>query len=719
MTAIGITDELAELAERWGVATSYRDQQGQPVQVDAQAVIDVLAVLGVDAATPESVAAALDAEQRRPWQRLAPAVAVLAADRPGRVVVHVPAGAAVDVSVRREDGAPAPQPAVQPARETRAVGTQEVEERVVELAPLPVGWHHLDLRAGDGEASTALLVPPARLRLPAGLDRAWGWMVQLYAMRSADSWGLGDFADLATLVDASAAGGAGFLLCNPVHAVAPTLPVTDSPYFPTSRRYANPLYLRVEQTAEYRVAPAQLRERVDAIAARARAANGGALLDRDAAWEAKRAALDLLWRHAPRRDAELRRFRTEHGEQLDGFATFCALADAYGADWRAWPAELRWPGSPSVAAAQRERAPEIDFHAWLQLLCAEQLAAAQERARSVGMPVGIVHDLAVGADPGGADAWWWQDVLAGGARVGAPPDAFNQRGQDWGLPPWHPRRLADAGYEPFRALLRSLLRHAGGIRIDHILGLFRLWWVPAGASPDRGTYVRYDAAALLAVLLLEVERAGVLVVGEDLGTVEPAVLAELAQRGVFGSSVLWFEREVDPDTRADRGRRSFAGWRELALASVTTHDLPTAAGFLAGEHVRVRAELGQLTRDEAAERASARRDRDELLDQLRGAGLLAAGEADTDAVITAMYRALCATPSRLVGLSPGDPVRDTRQPNLPGTTDAYPNWRLPVALDGHEPLLLEQWLDRPEVHRLVGEVARGLQESRPERRSTP
>jgi 4-alpha-glucanotransferase len=303
----------------------------------------------------------------------------------------------------------------------------------------------------------------------------------------------------------------------------------------------------------------------------------------------------------------------------------------------------------------------------------------------------VIHDLAVGVNPEGADAWALQDVLAMGTTVGAPPDTFNQRGQDWGLPPWRPDRLAATGYAAYRDMLRAVLAHADGLRIDHVAGLWRLWWVPPGASPDQGTYVNYDAEAMLAALALEVHRAGAVVIGEDLGTVEPEVTETLEAQQMLGCAVLWFARDEEaPGAPLLPPRR----WPQRAAASISTHDLPTAVGFLRGEHVRVRAALGLLN-DEAAEWARARADRAELVSLLRAEGLLRAEDEDEDEIVVAMHALLARTPCRLLLASPYDVVGETRQPNLPGTVDEYPNWRLPL------PVTLEQLQRDPRVGRVV------------------
>ncbi|HEX2297170.1 MAG TPA: 4-alpha-glucanotransferase, partial [Pseudonocardiaceae bacterium] len=346
----------------------------------------------------------------------------------------------------------------------------------------------------------------------------------------------------------------------------------------------------------------------------------------------------------------------------------------------------------------------VAFHAWVQQQCSAQLAGVQAAGRQ--MAIGVVHDLAVGVDPEGADAWALQDVLATGVTIGAPPDAFSQQGQNWGLPPWRPDRLAATGYRAYRDMLRAVLAHADGLRIDHVAGLWRLWWIPPGASPDQGTYVHYDAEAMLAVLALEAHRAGAVVVGEDLGTVEPEVTEALAAQRMLGCAVLWFARdEQAPGEPLLAPQR----WPERAAASISTHDLPTAAGFLRGEQVRVRAELGLLT-DEAAEWARARAERAELVALLRAEGLLgpepqpgkAAGSEEEieEEIVVAMHALLARTPCRLLLASPYDAIGEPRQPNLPGTIDEYPNWRLPL------PLTLEKLQHDPRVQRVADVLRR-------------
>jgi 4-alpha-glucanotransferase len=629
---------LAELAAAHGVATAYEDWQGRLTPVAPEVVAAVLDVLGVD---PTGAAA--------PEPR--PPATVVVREGATRATAHR--------AVLLEDGTERP-----------------IHGRIP--ADVPTGYHQL-VDATRGAVATPLVVTPARLPDP---PRAWGWLLQLYALRSAGSWGgMGDLRDLADAASRAGADGAGFVLLNPLHAVAPGFPVPASPYSPSSRRYVNPLYLRVEDTAAYRAADPATRAAVDAR--RPPRPTGGptdGLIDYDAVWRAKQAALELL---APPPGPPA-------GPARD-FATYNALAERHGRDWRTWPEPLRRPDSPAVAQAATELAERVAFHAWLQEQCDDQLDAA--RRASAGMSVGIVHDLAVGVDPGGADGWLLRDVLADGVRIGAPPDAFNQLGQDWGLAAWRPDRLAATGYAPYRDLLRAVLRHAGGLRVDHVAGLWRLWWVPPGASADQGTYVRYDPEAMVGILALEAQRAGAVVIGEDLGTVLPEVTDGLAERNMLGCSVLWFTRDWDTGEF-----KPPADWPVNSLASISTHDLPTAAGFLTGDHVRVRAEAGVLARPEGVERAAAARDKGELLGMLRAEGLIEPAECvepDDDTIIAAMHELLARTPCRLVAISPYDVLGDVRQPNLPGTVDEYPNWRLPL------PVTLDQLFADPRVRRAV------------------
>lgn len=663
---------LARLAARHGVATSYSPSAGLTVDVPDATVVAVLAALGVDASTPAALRRALADAEAADAERLLP-----------------------PTLVRWGDG---PVPGL--SDELTVVGTQ--------VDQLPLGVHRLEVRHRDGRTATAtLVVAPNAVPQPAA--RAHGFLVQLYSLLSSRSWGMGDLGDLAELAAWSGRTlGSGFVQVNPLHAAVPGTPTDPSPYRPSSRRFPDPVHLRVEDVPEY--AYAADRARLDELTGRAaalrqRVLTKGELIDRDAVWELKREALDLLYRVplGPGRRAAYCDFLAEQGRALEDHATWCALAERYGPHWRRWPEGLRDPRSAATGRARRELIDRVHFHSWLAWLTDTQLAAAQRAAREAGMPVGLVHDLAVGAHPEGADAWAQQDAFAPGMSIGAPPDAFNALGQDWGLPPWRPDVLAASGYAPYRGLLRNLLRHAGALRIDHVMGLFRLWWVPEGHPPTDGTYVHYDPEAMLAVLALEAHRAGAVVIGEDLGTVEPGVREALAERGVLGTSVLWFERDW-----AGTGQPlAPEAWRPGCVATATTHDLPSTAARLTGEHVQLRHRLGLLTSPLVTEQRAARAEVSEWLGYLERLGLLPDGPGDEKAEIIAVHRFLLRTPARLVGVWLPDAVGDRRPQNLPGTWDQYPNWRLPVAGPDAQPLTLEEITASPRLHELM-RVFRGM-----------
>lgn len=640
-------EDLRRLAAAHGVATSYNNERREPVEVDADVIITVLGLLDVEAAT--------EADRRRELAKVAEL------DQAGMIAPTV--AVRVDGSTHTVPGA------------RLLVGEDGTQIEVEDSLPvdLPVGWYRL--HTSQGQEVTLVAAPPKVPTAPV----SWGWMLQLYALRSARSWGIGDLGDLHEFLDWTAREhGAGAILLNPLHAPGPTHPVQPSPYTPSSRRFANPLALRIEDLDAYLQADPTTRAEVDALRVSATTER----IDHDLVWAAKRDALELLWRSAGRPDA-----LAESSAGLRDWATYCALAERHGGRWSRWPSELRDVSSPAVAAARRELAPRVAFHAWVQQQCADQLTGLRRHAHDSGMAVGVLHDLAVGVDADGADAWALAEVLATGVSVGAPPDNFTPRGQDWGLPPWRPDRLAATGYAALRDMLRAVLHHADGLRIDHVAGLWRLWWIPPGDTPDRGTYVHYDAETMLAVLALEAHRADAIVVGEDLGTVEPEVTQALADNEMLGCAVSWFTRD---QSQPGEPLLPPSRWPSRAAASLSTHDLPTAAGFLQGEHVRARADLGLLD-DVPAEQATADRERAEWLDLLRSEGVLDGAQPDDAEIITAMHRLLARTSSRLKLISPYDVLGEVRQPNLPGTVDEYPNWRLPL------PQTLEELMTNPRV----------------------
>ncbi|MBN1092565.1 4-alpha-glucanotransferase [Blastococcus sp. TML/M2B] len=522
----------------------------------------------------------------------------------------------------------------------------------------PLGYHWFQSAEGRRRR---LIVTPGRCWLPE--QRSWGWAVQLYAARSRESWGIGDLGDLRSIRRMAAEQGAGFVLINPLHAVAPIPQQEASPYLPATRRFLNPIYLRVPEVPGA--------ETVDLEEDAGRALNDGELIDRDAVWARKREVLMRIF-FAHGGGEAFGRWREEQGQTLQDWATWAAITEEHGADWHTWPEDLRRPGSPALAEYVEQHGAVVGFHAWLQWALELQFTAATD-----GMTV--IQDLPIGFAGGGADAWTWQDVLADGVSVGAPPDAFNSAGQDWGSPPLIPWRLRDADYEPFIQSIRATIAGAGGLRIDHVMGLFRLWWVPREGTAADGAYVRYPAEDLLGIVALESARAQALVVGEDLGTVEDGVREAMAEHGVLSYRLLWFEDD-EPAT-----------WPAEAMAAITTHDLPTVAGLVGGADLDEQREQGTGTEEEL------QRGRSSLLEHLPGVD---EGSSPEQAVERAHER-LAQAPSLLLSATLDDAVGEPRRPNMPGAADR-PNWSLPL------PVLVEDLPAHPLLRTVVRTLADGL-----------
>ncbi len=531
---------------------------------------------------------------------------------------------------------------------------------------LPLGYHEL-VSQESGER-TRVIVTPRRCHLPERL-KTWGWAVQLYAVESRQSWGIGDLGDLKELGRWSTKDlGAGMLLINPLHAPTPTLPQQPSPYYPSSRLYRNPIYLRIEHVPGA--------EAIGPLLATLRAATihpnrHEKGVDRDVVFAAKMQALEQLWSRFAS-DARFDAYRQKEGAALETYATFCALVENHGPPWQRWPTEYRNPASHEVRSFAEHHRDRTRFHQWLQWLIDEQLADAARETRLIG-------DLAVGIDPSGADAWAWQDLFAQGIEVGAPPDEFNTQGQKWGILPFVPWQLGATGYEPFARVVRSALRHMGGVRLDHVMGLFRLFWVPLGYGAKEGAYVRYPALDLLDIVALESQRAGAYIVGEDLGTVEDEVRLELAFRKILSYRVMWFEQSTPKS------------YPVQALATVTTHDLPTIAGLWDGSDLEAQLHIGLKPNREGTE----------ALRRRLGATAGVAHDAPIDEVVLRTHRALAEAPSSLLAATLEDALGFERRPNMPGTTTEYPCWCIPL------PKPLEDIKDDPRTRQIADALRRG------------
>ncbi|TAN31846.1 4-alpha-glucanotransferase [bacterium] len=480
--------------------------------------------------------------------------------------------------------------------------------------------------------------PPRARRLAVPLDRcepppprAWGWAAQVYAVRSRDSWGIGDLADLRRLGRWARGQGASLLLINPLSAQPPTASQEPCPYYASSRRFLNTLYLRVEEVPGADRCAAQL----GPLRAAAQALNGHRLIDHDEVFRLKSQALEMIFRADPQ-PAGLAGWVKRQGRALVDYATFSAIAEVHGPAWRDWPSDLRHPRGEGVARRRHELADRVAYHRWVQFHLDRQLARA---AREIG----LVTDVPVGFAADGCDAWRWQDLLAPDLRVGAPPDFFFPDGQDWGMPPFDPWKLRRARFEPFLETLRSTARHAAGLRLDHVMGLFRLFWIPGGATAAGGAYVRYPGAEMIALLARESRRANTFVVGEDLGLVEPSVRSRLRRAGVLSYRLLWFESS--PPER----------WPRESVAAIGTHDLPTVAG------------IWNLTEPDERQH--------HLRRHLTDTTGLPDGTPPVEVAVAA-YRKLAHARSRIVLAALEDALGVEERPNVPGTTTERPNWRL-------------------------------------------
>ncbi|HET7415418.1 MAG TPA: 4-alpha-glucanotransferase [Arthrobacter sp.] len=687
-------EPLMKLARAHGIGTTFQGWDHREQTVSTQTLRKVLSALGVPAGSQREIDQSLTDAELAPWQRMLPPVVVSREDQERKVPLHVPAGTEVRVWILTEDGAEQ-ELTCGSAVETRQYDGGTRERREVTLpAGLPLGWHTFHASCGQAQeqdqAECTLVVTPQRLSTTGRLlqGQRWGLMAQLYSIRSTRSWSIGDLADLAELAAVAADKGADFVLINPLHAAEPAPPVEPSPYLPTTRRFFNPLYIRVEDIPEYAGLEGSARDAIEESAESLRRTNRSPdLLDRDSSYAAKLRALEEVYlvERPPSRQRQFETFVAEQGQGLEDFALWCAMAEALPPDAREW-SDAAGPDTDGARRERRRRNDRMDFYRWLQWICDEQLEAAQGAALKAGMDIGVVHDLAVGVSSQGADAWSLQDVLASGIHVGAPPDMFNQQGQDWGQPPWHPSRLAEAGYAPYRDMLRTVLRHAGGIRVDHILGLFRLWWIPQDSPPGEGAYVYYDHEALIGILALEAQRANAVVIGEDLGLFEPEVQDYLAERGILGTSIFWFEQNDD-------GPLPPSSYRRACLTSVTTHDLPPTAGYLKGAHVDLRDSLGLLNRPVEEERAADTAAQEQLLGFVRAT--LADGDSQGPAdkaaspavressgsiqsTVEQLHAFIARTPSALLGVALTDAVGEIQTQNQPGTSDEYPNWRIPL-----------------------------------------
>lgn len=693
--------QAVKLAELNGVATSYLDWDGNQVEVPMATLMKTLSALGLPV-TVSSTAQALEDEithsEDKPWLQTLPPTLVVRKDDWHEFWIHVNDGQQIKAWYQLEDGTTGELPQLDRPVPPREVGGVLRGRATFQIpGTLPLGYHRVFAQVDNSsEVSSPLIVVPGAIptTVPGAPKRMWGITAQSYSITARNSWGVGDAADLADLVAIAAGKGAQFLLVNPLHAGQNKTPMESSPYRPVSRQWHNLNYIRPEDIPEYGALPDGWRDHVETLRKTADSKEFQ-FLDRDATWDAKRMALKLIFRlkRSLRRQAAFEAFSFDGGQALEDYATWAALTDSENADDNAQSPPDK--NSPEVTKFVEENQETIEFYKWCQWVAQEQLEAPNRLAHELGMKIGLMADLAVGVHPEGADVWSQPHLYAKKAHVGAPPDMYSPKGQTWAQPPYNPTKLAQAGYEPYIRAIRTALSISSALRVDHVMGLFRLWWIPEGGSPAEGTYVSYDHEALVGILLLEAERSGAILIGEDLGTVEPWVRDYLAARGVLGTSVLWFEKDEDgwplhPDQ-----------YRKQVLATVNTHDLPPSAGYLAGIHTDLRAKLGLLTDPVDVVRRQDKLEKQRMKDRLADHGL----STDEEELVTSLQRYVGRTSAQLVAVSLADVVGESRPQNMPGTSDEYPNWRIPLGNRVGDRIYLEELAQREDYDPLFQAIS--------------
>ncbi len=654
---------LRRLADRVGILPEYVDQTGRETRTTSDATrVAILDAMGLEASTEDLARAALEElEARERVALLEPVRVRLRGTRDVmRARVRLPDSARDEVrwtaTLTTEGGE---------SHRTEGRSASLGGELVLDLGVRPPeGYHTLEVAVSTGrtehEAVQSLVVVPRACRRVKGV---FGIFANLYTVRSAEDWGVGDLSTLGALLEWTAREGGDFVGINPLHALR-NRGWEVSPYSPVSRLYRNPLYLDPGAPAP------ELRDQHTALRASDR-------IEYEQVMALKRRALEPLHAGAAG-DEEYRRYVRAEGEPLERFATFEALADHFGhGDWRRWPEPHRDPRSAEVAAFRAEREREVDFHRWLQFQLDRRLGLAAERGRRAGLRIGLYQDLAIGTSSCGADIWANPHLYLDGLSIGSPPDEYSASGQNWGLPPMDPRALREDRYDFWIRLLRASLRHAGALRIDHVMGLFRQFWIPEGVSGTEGAYVRFPADDMLGILVLEARRHDAVVVGEDLGTVPPEVPPALHRRGILSSRVFYFEHE-------DGRFRAASDYEPASLATANTHDMAPLAGFWSGRDIELRRQAGELENDEAVERARAAREevKRAMLERLAADGVLRNAEPASGAELRgAVHDFLCRTPAAMVGLNLDDLVGETEPVNLPGVpSDRYPSWTRKLAL---------------------------------------
>jgi 4-alpha-glucanotransferase len=691
------TGDLHRLARLYRVQTTYDDVSRRRRRASDEALLAVLRVLGAPVASPDDVPSALRERRQAIWRRVLPPVVVAWGGSPPEIRVNLPADDAMPLTARLELESGEVRgyryrAADLPVLESAGVeGAAYLARRLALPEGLPDGYHNLILELPGGPARARLIAAPVRNYLPEDEKRLWGPFLPLYALRDKDGWGSGDFSALGGLADWTASLGGGVTATLPLLPAFLDEPLRPSPYAPVSRRLWNEFYLDILRVPELALCPeAQAMIASAEFQAEIAGLRAASLVDYRRQMALKRRVLEALCRclfsGSSERLAAFQRFLREHPVVAD-YARFRAVMEKRREPWPAWPSPLRGgtlPDDSFDAGAER-------YHQYVQWLAHQQVAALAERSRQQG--VRLYFDLPVGVHPDGYDVWREQDIFGLGASAGAPPDAVFTAGQDWRFPPLHPEKIREQGYGYVIGYLRHHLRHAGLLRLDHVMGLHRLFWIPPGIEASQGVYVRYHAEELYAILALESHRGRSIIIGEDLGMVPSYVRPAMARHGLQRMYIVNYELTASP-------QQAFGQVPPNAVASLNTHDMFPFAAYWAERDIVERLKLGLLDEGEARREDEARRAvKDALVAFLRGRGLL--GEAaDRRAVMAACLKYLSAGPARLVLVNLEDLWGETRPQNVPSTDKEYPNWQRKARYT------FEEFREMPAVREVLEEIDR-------------
>jgi 4-alpha-glucanotransferase len=697
--------QLAAAAQACGIEIDYWDVWGKQHHSLIEVQTAILQSLGVDAGTPTNLQHAFEERAWSEWQQPLPATIVLSRDnQPQQVSVSLPAEQAhlpAVIKLRTEEGILTETPCslsdLPMMQESSLRGRSFLRKRINLPDNIPLGYHELSIEIG-GQPSEAsrVIVCPAHAYEPSWLEsgRAAGIAISLYGVRSQRNWGCGDTTDLQDFIAWMAEEtGASFVALNPLHSIANRQPYNTSPYLPNSIFYRNPIYLDVEQLEEFQSSSKAIALlNSPAVQAEILALRAAEFVEYERVYRLKMRFLKSLfraflkeWSRDTPRALSLRKYIEQEGDLLHQFAVHSALDEAIHKqcpdvwNWHAWPEQYQDPHSAQTAEFAQRHWRSVLFYKYIQWQLDQQFEAAQQIAQKRGLRIGLYHDLALATDRFGADLWAHRSFFVSGSRVGSPPDGFSPKGQDWAFPPPNAERHYQDGYRLFAESIRKNLRHGGALRIDHVMRFFRLFWIPDGMEALEGTYVRDRHADLLRILALESVRNKVLIVGEDLGTVPDEVRESLHRFGILSYRLLYFEQD-----RNGRMRKPDE-YPINALASATTHDLPTLAGFWLGRDIEARRGAGLLPDDATYHQMLADRSREKqkMLDVLVELKLLPEwfprNASDVPELSGELHNAivgfLASAPSKLMLLNQEDLLKETEQQNLPGSTAEYPNWR--------------------------------------------